>query len=154
MTTRQELVDAFFPLMSMANPTNSAINKILKDTGLIGAQRQDVVPSANGTGAAATLALGDVVTVTSANANHILMLPSVDADDIGETIQGWIGATACEMRADGTAATINGLDCKTTNEVALPATGWFIARVVGAETWLLHYWTELGAASTLVPDAV
>jgi hypothetical protein len=101
------------------------------------------------------LALTDrFVTVTSANADHIIMLPSAPAAAVGQAIEGWIGANGCEVRAAGTAATINGLDCKTTNEAALAATGYFKATVVGAETWLLEYLTELGAVTTIVPDGV
>jgi len=94
------------------------------------------------------------VTVTSANAAHIIMLPAAPASAVGKVIRGWIGANGCEVMAFGTGATINNLNCKTTNEAALAATGEFTAKVVGAEAWLLTYLTELGAAVTIVPDAV
>ena len=101
------------------------------------------------------LALTDnFVTVTSSSANNIIMLPSAPAAALGTVIQGWVGTNGCEVRAAGTAATINGLDCKTTNEAALAATGYFKATAVGAEAWLLEYLTELGAVVTIVPDAV
>jgi hypothetical protein len=94
------------------------------------------------------------VTVTSASANNIIMLPAGPASLIGKEIRGWIGANGCEVRSFGTASTINGLDCKTTNEAALAATGMFTCTLVAAETWLLEYLTELGAVTTIVPDAV
>jgi hypothetical protein len=101
------------------------------------------------------LALTDnFVTVTSANANNIIMLPAADASYVGKTIRGWIGANGCEVRAFGTAAKINNLDCKTTNEAALAATGMFTAVLIEAESWILTYLTELGAPTTIVPDAV
>ena len=113
-----------------------------------------VTATANGLTTGLILATDSFVTVTSADAEHIIMLPAAPAALIGKVIRGWIGATGCEMRSFGTASTINGLDCKTTNEAALAATGEFTAKVVAAETWLLEYLTELGAVTTIVPDAV
>lgn len=113
-----------------------------------------VTATANGLTTGLILATDSFVTVTSADANHIIMLPAAPATLIGKVIRGWIGATGCEVRSFGTASTINGLDCKTTNEAALAATGEFVAKVVDTETWLLTYLTELGAATTIVPDAV
>lgn len=98
------------------------------------------------------LSTDQFVTVTSASANNIVMLPA--SPQIGQTVKGWIGANGCEVRCDGTSCTINNLNCKTTNEAALAATGTFEATCVGAETWLLRYWTEAGVVTTITPDAV
>lgn len=106
------------------------------------------------TGLLTTADFGRFLTVTSSDANHIVMLPAAGAAFIGGTIEMWVGATGFELRADGTAATINGLDCKTTNEAAVPATHRVRATLVAAETWLLEGDTELGARVTIVPDAV
>lgn len=94
------------------------------------------------------------INITSASANNIVMLPAAAAAFIGLVIEGWVGANGHEIRCDGTACTINGLDCKTTNEAAIPATHRWRATCVAAETWLLEGDTELGARVTIVPDAV
>jgi cytoskeletal protein CcmA (bactofilin family) len=122
--------------------------------GLTNGAARAVTATADGLTTGLILASDTFVTVASANANHIIMLPAAPASMVGKVIRGWIGATACEMRSFGTDSTINGINTKTTAEAALPATGEFTAKVVAAETWLLTYLTELGAAVTIVPDAV
>jgi len=122
--------------------------------GLTSGAARAVTATADGLTTGLILASDTFVTVTSANAAHIIMLPAAPASMVGKVIRGWIGATGCEVRSFGTASTINGLDTKTTNEAALAATGEFTAKVVAAETWLLTYLTELGAPTTIVPDAV
>lgn len=106
------------------------------------------------TGLLTTADFGRFLNVTSANANNIVMLPAAGADYIGGTIEIWVGANGFEVRAFGTAATINGLDCKTTNEMAIAATHRVRFTLVAAETWLAEGDTELGARVTLVADAV
>lgn len=158
MGTFADWIRAKFPLRSLANPTNSDIQKAflgIDDNGNYLGDGRVVTGSADGTGTGAVLSFEDgFLTVTSANADHILMLPDAPAETIGKVIEGWVGATAVEVRSAGTASTINGLDCKTTNELALPATGRFRFQVCAAQTWLCSYDTELGARVTLVPDAV
>jgi hypothetical protein len=122
--------------------------------GLTSGAARAVTATADGLTTGLILASDTFVTVTSANAAHIIMLPAAPASMVGKVIRGWIGANGCEVRSFGTASTINNLDCKTTNEAALAATGEFTAKVVGAEAWLLTYLTELGAAVTIVPDGV
>ena len=121
--------------------------------GLIPVNRA-VTATADGLTTGLILATDDFVTVTSANANHIIMLPDAPAAMVGKVIRGWIGATACEVRTLGAASTTNGLNTVATTEAALAATGEFEAKVVAAQTWLLTYLTELGAVTTIVPDAV
>lgn len=106
------------------------------------------------TGALTTADIGRFLNITSANANHIVKLPAAGAAFIGGVIEMWVGANGFEIRADGTAATINGLDCKTTNEMAIAATHRVRLTLVAAETWLAEGDTELGARVTLVPDPV
>lgn len=96
------------------------------------------------------------VTVTSADANHIIALPLSTGCPIGTVIRGWVGANGCELRVDASeaaTATINGV---TTNvEAAIPATTYFVVTKVAALTWLLEAKSELGAVITaIIPDAV
>jgi hypothetical protein len=117
-------------------------------------QRAVVATVAGATTGLLTVAdIGGWINVTSANADYIVMLPAAGADYIGGKIEGWVGANGFEFRANGTAATINGLDCKTTNELAVPATHRFRLTLVAAETWLYEGDTELGARVTAVPDS-
>jgi hypothetical protein len=122
----------------------------------LSARQSTIVATSDGltTGLLTTASFGCWHTVTSANANNIVTLPAAGADFIGGVIEGWVGATGFEFRAAGTAATINGLDCKTTNELAVPATHRFRLTLVAAETWLFEGDTELGARVTAVPDVV
>lgn len=106
------------------------------------------------TGLLTTADIGRFLTITSANADHIVVLPAVAAAFIGGVIEMWVGATGFELRSDGTASTINGLDCKTTNEAAIAATHRVRATCVAAETWLVEGDTELGARVTIVANAV
>jgi hypothetical protein len=122
--------------------------------GLTSGAARAVTATADGLTTGLILASDTFVTVTSANANNIIMLPAAPAELVGKVIRGWIGANGCEVRSFGTASLINNLNCKTTNEAALAATGEFTAKVIGAESWLLTYLTELGAAVTIVPDGV
>lgn len=93
----------------------------------------------------------DFVTLTSDDANKIVTLPSAA---IGMRIRGYIGATGCEMRTPSASGeTINNVDCDGTNEAAIPATTYWEAECVAADTWILKAWTEGGAALTITPDA-
>lgn len=122
----------------------------------LSAAQRAVTATADGltTGLLTTADFGKFLTITSANAAHIVVLPAAGAAYVGGVIEMWVGANGFELRADGTAATINGLDCKTTNEAAIAATHRVRATLVAAETWLLEGDTELGARVTIVPDAV
>ncbi len=96
------------------------------------------------------------VQITSANADHIITLPSLTDDVVGHVIFGWVGANGCEIRTPAASGTkINGVDSDGTNEAAIPATT-LIMLVAVSETdgWILYAWTELGAAvAAIVPDA-
>lgn len=91
------------------------------------------------------------VSVTSANADHIITLP---VGAVGQQIRGWIGANGCEVRTVASSNdTINGQDADGTKEAALPATTLFKVTCVAAETWVLEATDELGAVVTaIVPD--
>jgi hypothetical protein len=95
----------------------------------------------------------DFVSVTSAAATSIITLPS---GTVGTVIRGYVGANGCEMRTvAASGATINGVDSDGTNEAAIPATHYFEAICVAADTWILLDATELGTvgAAGIVPDA-
>lgn len=122
--------------------------------GLTSGAARAVTATADGLTTGLIRATDSFVTVTSANAAHIITLPDAPASMIGKVIRGWIGATACEMRTAGASSTINNLNTVATNEAPLAATGEFTAKVVAAQTWVVTYLTELGAPTTIVPDAV
>lgn len=93
------------------------------------------------------------VAVTSADANHIITLPSIEADMIGNNIRGYIGATGCEIRTPATSnQKINDVDSDS-SEAAIPSTTFFELTCVSATQWILRAWTELGAPITaIIPD--
>lgn len=92
------------------------------------------------------------VSVTSANADHIVHLP---AAVVGNVIEMWVGANGFELRsAAASNATINNVDADGTNELAIPATTFVRATCVATGTWIVDAWDELGAdIAALVPDA-
>lgn len=92
------------------------------------------------------------VSVTSADANHIVTLP---AAVIGTIIDFWVGANGCEIRTPAASnVTINDVDSDGTNELAIPATTHVRATCVTATGWIVDAWNELGAdIAALVPDA-
>ena len=98
--------------------------------------------------AAGTGAVG----VTSTDANNIITLPSAV---VGNRIMIYLGGTGCELRTPALSnATINTVDSDGTNELALVANGVFTATCNSATNWVIHGWTNLGAAiATLIPDA-
>ena len=134
----------------------TATTEELNNVADLSAAQRAVTATSDGltTGLLTTADFGRFLTVTAASANDIVVLPAAGTAFVGGTIEMWVGANGFELRANGTAATINGLDCKTTNEAAVPATHRVRATLVAAETWLLEGDTELGARVTIVPDAV
>jgi len=97
------------------------------------------------------------VTITSANADHIVALPLDSTVPVGTLIRAWVGANGCELRSDAAdvTATINNVTAGTTNEAAIPATTLFKVEKVAALTWILTAEDEVGAVITaIIPDAV
>src|SRR5688572_28098033 len=69
-------------------------------------------------GAAAVSAMARFVTITSANAAHIVILPT---GVVGWHIEGFIGANGCELRTPASSGEkINSVDSDGTNQAALP----------------------------------
>jgi hypothetical protein len=93
----------------------------------------------------------DYVTVTSANADHIVTLP---APVVGKVIRGYVGANGCEIRTVASSnVNINGQDSDGTKEAAIPATTLFELTCVASTDWILTAADELGAVITaIVPD--
>ena len=91
------------------------------------------------------------VTITSTDANHIVVLPS---PVVGHVVEGYVGANGCEFYASGSSVKINNVVCSATNEAAMPATSRWRAECVSATDWILTYRTLAGAAgATITPDA-
>lgn len=92
------------------------------------------------------------VTVTSANANDIVTLPTAV---VGNRIDLYVGANGCELRTPATSnVKINNVDSDGTNEAAIPATTYCQLVCVSTTEWILLAWDELGAPITaIVPDA-
>ena len=133
---------------------NATITGDATINGLTSAAVRAVVPTATGATTGLILATDSFVSVTSADAAHVIMLPAAPASLIGKVIRGWIGTTACEMRSAGAASTINGVTTITTNQALMTGTGEFTAKVVAAETWIVTYLTEAGVVTTITPDAI
>lgn len=91
------------------------------------------------------------VSVTSANADHIVTLPP---SKIGQPIRLWVGANGFELRTPASSnATINNQDSDGTKEAAIPANTLAEVVCVATNTWILSAKTNLGAVVTaIVPD--
>lgn len=89
------------------------------------------------------------------DANAIITLPAMNADDAGYQVWGRIGATGCEIRTPAASnVKINNVDADGSNEYALPANCTFLALYVGVTPgWIIIHFTNLGALATaVVPD--
>lgn len=129
---------------------------LIKDGSFIGKQ---ATATATSGGLTTGLLSGadQFVTVTSANANNIVCLPSDVTCPVGTVIRGRVGANGFELRslAADTTQTINGVTGGVTNEAAIPANTLFRVEKVASLTWLLTATTSLGAVVTaIIPDAV
>lgn len=129
---------------------------LIKDGSFIGKQ---ATATATSGGLTTGLLSGadQFVTVTSANANNIICLPSDITCPIGTVIRGSVGANGFELRslAADTTQTINGVTGGVTNEAAIPANTLFRVEKIASLTWLLTATTSLGAVVTaIIPDAV
>lgn len=127
---------------------------LLKD-GIVGGTTAHTVTS-DGLTTGQLLGATQFVTVTSANADHIISLPKAAGIPIGTKIRGMVAATGFELRVhpdDATTVKINNI---TTNvEAAIPADTSFVVELISATEWILTALTNLGAVVTaIVPDAV
>ncbi len=101
------------------------------------------------------LGTDDFVEVTSADANHIVTLPTATAATRGREIWIWVlPSTNCELRTPAASGqTINNVDSDGSAEALLTHTQLYICRQHLATGWLLQAITALGAVATaIVPD--
>jgi hypothetical protein len=129
---------------------------LIKDGSFIGKQ---ATATATSGGLTTGLLSGadQFVTVTSANANNIICLPSDATCPIGTVVRGRVESNGFELRslAADTTQTINGVTGGVTNEAAIPANTLFRVEKIASLTWLLTATTALGAVVTaIIPDAV
>ncbi len=104
-----------------------------------GHQPKAVAVTATASGAGIPKGAG-FVSVTSGNAAHIVVLPTVAATDVGMQIRGWVGSNGCEFQTpSGSDDTINGTDCDGSNEAAMPASSLWEANLVADGTWVLTF---------------
>ncbi len=91
------------------------------------------------------------VTVTSANAAHIVTLPAAVA---GTVVDLYVGANGCEVRTVAASnVKINNEDSDGTKQAAIPANTLARFQCVSATDWLLTALNNLGAVVTaIVPD--
>jgi hypothetical protein len=148
-TQRRAQVDALFPPMSMANPTNSNLNKVLKDALIT----EDAGVTAVATTGAQLPAIGGYHLITSSNSAHIVVLPPLDEIGPGEEIWLEVNANGFELCSGAVGDKINNVAASVgVASAAIPATGLAICRS-GTLGWYLMYLTELGAVATaIVPD--
>lgn len=110
--------------------------------------RQSEAVTVNSTGVAIS-ADTDFASLTSANADHIAILPS---PVVGKVVRGAIAGTGCEIRSSvPTGIAING----TTGagvEAALAANASFEAVCIGDTKWILHNFSSTGAVTNPTPD--
>ncbi|MHC4648603.1 MAG: hypothetical protein ACYTBJ_24365 [Planctomycetota bacterium] len=91
------------------------------------------------------------VTVTSDNADKVVVLPTWV---IGHHITVVVPATGCEIETLAASNdTINTVDCDGTNQLALTAAGIYHFWCVADSTWIASGWAANGTEGTLTPDA-
>jgi len=95
------------------------------------------------------------VSVTSANADHIVALPITTSIPLGTKIRGFVGANGCEIRANATqTVTINGVTSTNASvEAAIAANTMFEATFAATATWFLTTINGTTIAAP-TPDAV
>lgn len=114
-----------------------------------------VVPTADGLTTGLIYDYDRFVQATSADANHILTLPTASAATRGREIWIWVvGSTNCELRTPATSnQTINNVDSDGSQEALLTHSQLYVCRQHLATGWLLQAFTALGAVATaIVPD--
>jgi hypothetical protein len=92
------------------------------------------------------------VTVTSDNADKVVVLP---AAVVGHVIRITVTANGAELQTlAATNATINTVDCDGANEMAMTAGSVYHLECHAADAWIAYGWGNDGAAqATIVPDA-
>jgi len=141
------------PLLSITLTSGSGTLYFAKLEGL---PKYSNIATADGLTTGAIALTSRNIKVTSANANNVCCLPTIDATTVGWTLNGWVGANGFELRpiaAQAGTVYINGV---TTNvEAAIPAYSEFLVRCIDATHVLLTCWDAQGRLrATIVPDAI
>lgn len=147
-------------LLPAARPMVSL--KLTSGSGVVYFSKLEGLPKSSNIATAAGLTTGAIlfssrnIKVTSANANNVCCLPTIDATTVGWTLNGWVGPSGFELRpiaAQAATVYINGV---TTNvEAAIPAYSEFLVRCIDATHVLLTCWDAQGRLrTTIVPDAI
>jgi hypothetical protein len=114
--------------------------------GYVTRQSEDVTVNSTGVAISADT---DFASLTSANANHIAILPS---PVVGKVVRGAIAGTGCEIRSSvPTGIAINGTTGSGV-EAALAADASFEAVCVGDTKWILHNFSSTGIVTSPIPD--
>jgi len=138
-------------IVSANDGTNVSITR---ESDTAGGGVRAVVPTADGLTTGLIHANDTFVEATSADANHILTLPTASEATRGREIKIWVKpSTNCELRTPaGSNQTINNVDSDA-SEALLTHTQLYICRQHLATGWLLQAFTALGAVATaIVPD--
>ena len=127
-------------------------------TAAFGVQTSAVARAANtahGGGTSVIVSGTGFVSVTSTNADFIVVLP---AAVIGNEIQLYVGSNGFELQTpDASSPTINDVDCSggDTNEAAIPADTLSVVTCTAANKWILINYTKLGAVTAaIVPNGI
>lgn len=112
---------------------------------------RSVVPTADGLTTGLILATDTMLTVASANADHILTLPAIADVPLGKEIWGKNGGTACEMRTPASSTTKINNGQANSNEAVIAANVSFVAKKTAADNWALLTFTG-GAVACPTPD--
>jgi len=147
------LLPASRPMVSLKLTSGSGVVYFSKLEGL---PKSSNIATADGLTTGAILFSSRNIKVTSANANNVCCLPTIDATTVGWTLNGWVGANGFELRpiaAQAGTVYINGV---TTNvEAAIPAYSEFLVRCIDATHVILKVWDANGnLRATIVPDAI
>lgn len=163
-TTNFDIVDASGGVKvggtEVINSSGQVIADITAPTGSIGtaeladgavtpvksAQLEAVTATADGLTTGLVSITARHVTVTSANASHVVTLP---ASVVGKEITGFVGTNGCLLQTTASSnITINGVDCDGTNSFTLAANTYFLAKCVSATAWLVYTLNTSGAFPT------
>jgi len=174
--TADEIVDGYIVLASGLSSSAVKANatillpasrpmvslKLTSGSGVVYFSKLEGLPKSSNIATAAGLTTGAIlfssrnIKVTSANANNVCCLPTIDATTVGWTLNGWVGPSGFELRpiaAQAATVYINGV---TTNvEAAIPAHSEFLVKCIDATHVILKVWDANGnLRTTIVPDAI
>lgn len=139
------------PVVSAGGFTGAVTGAVTGDvtgdvTGYVTRQAETVVATSTGAAISADV---DFVTITSAGANNIAILPS---PVVGKVVRGAIAGTGCEIRSSApTSVAVNGTTGANV-EAALAANASFEAVCKSATEWILLNFSSTGIVTSPIPD--